>query len=415
MQPKYFIDNNDPDIKLLLETHPELTPDIVFEVVGNEVQLKKQFIQIYSRSKISRLNEYFNLGLLSEYLKYLQKEGEKKSHYQGNDSERLILFSLSFFSGDEKSIKLTGDAKALYDEFLRSVDACNLNFTATTDDSYLGEDNHVTRYAKRLSGLLIKFVESISKTSGINVSNENNRNKILKAHFARYLFIEPAIKLLSEASNTETSSELESSLGSVLVLPSTDPQPDQQLDPQLAEAHITHYFYHDIDRRGFISLVFAVAAYQVLDSITQQLISERSCIMSPDDFFISFEKDNSFGDSRITNRAVRLIPRNLYLKLVIYYLEGNWDIVSEIYGTPKKPFKYTLKNLLIVLSDICDEAFDLDVRPKKRNSSGANRKAVEEYDEEKVMRARLHKIIGGKGSLLSEAKPKPEAQIDTGA
>ena len=40
MQPKYFIDDNDPDIKLLLETHPELTPDIVFEVVGDEVQIK---------------------------------------------------------------------------------------------------------------------------------------------------------------------------------------------------------------------------------------------------------------------------------------------------------------------------------------------------------------------------------------
>ncbi len=409
MQPKYFIDDNDPDIKLLLETHPELTPDIVFEEVGNEVLLKRQFIQIYSRSKTSRLNEFFNLDLLSKYLEYLHVESVKKSRLQGKGPETLVSFSLSLFSGDEGAIKLTGEAKDLHDKFLTEMQSCDSKHKLTTDDSYLGEDNAITKYAETLSGLLIKFVESVSETSGINVSDVDERNKILKSHFARALFIEPALRLLKKIKSKEIYSNLEEGLDFLLVMSDSDEEPNK--------AYITHSIYHDIDRRGFISLVFAVAAYQVLDSVTQQLISERSCIMSPDDFFISFEKDNSFGDSRITNRAVRLIPRNLYLKLVIYYLEGNWDIVSEIYGTPEKPFKYTLKNLLIVLSDICDEAFDLDVRPKKQNSSGTNGKGIEEYDEEIVMRARLHKIIGGKGPLLSEArpKPKPEAPEDTGA
>lgn len=41
MQHKYLINDNDPDIAYVLETHPDLTPDILFEEIDGKFTLRE--------------------------------------------------------------------------------------------------------------------------------------------------------------------------------------------------------------------------------------------------------------------------------------------------------------------------------------------------------------------------------------
>ncbi|WP_265454688.1 hypothetical protein, partial [Aeromonas salmonicida] len=66
MQHKHLIDDNDSDIAYILETHPDLTPDILFEEIDGKFTLRKQSIKNYVYSKFSRMNDLFNLELLSK-------------------------------------------------------------------------------------------------------------------------------------------------------------------------------------------------------------------------------------------------------------------------------------------------------------------------------------------------------------
>lgn len=45
MQHKCLINDNDPDIAYVLETHPDLTPDILFEEIDGKFTLRKQSIK----------------------------------------------------------------------------------------------------------------------------------------------------------------------------------------------------------------------------------------------------------------------------------------------------------------------------------------------------------------------------------
>ncbi|WP_270826527.1 hypothetical protein [Aeromonas sp. Y318-1] len=172
----------------------------------------------------------------------------------------------------------------------------------------------------------------------------------------------------------------------------------------LAKIDVNTSTAYVIDRAGFIGTVFSIAAFQALTEAADEvkLKDRRSWIKSPDAYAILNMRNERFQGTKITNSAVRTITRNLYLKLVIYYLERNWDHVSALYSTPGKPFTYTINNLLLVLISICDDVFvyegatpiDLSSRPKLDN--------LKTRHENRVMRRYLNKIIGKDGPLLSE-------------
>ncbi|MGE6126935.1 hypothetical protein ACLH0G_19795 [Aeromonas rivipollensis] len=121
MQHKCLIDDNDPDIAYVLENHPDYSPDLVFDVTGDKVTLKKQSIKIYSVSETSRLEQYYNLELLSKYLHYLHAESVKKSNVQGKPPKTLISFCLSLFGKTDVRESLTGETKRLYVALLGKV------------------------------------------------------------------------------------------------------------------------------------------------------------------------------------------------------------------------------------------------------------------------------------------------------
>ena len=94
--------------------------------------------------------------------------------------------------------------------------------------------------------------------------------------------------------------------------------------------------------------------------------------------------------------------RNLHIKLVIYYLERNWDHGSALYSTPEKPFAYTIENLLLVLISICDDVFICDGAAPIDLSSRPKLDELETRHEIRVMRRMLNTIIGKDGPLLPE-------------
>ena len=371
MQHKYLINDNDPDIAYVLEAHPHLTPDILFEEKDGKITLKKQSIKIYSSGKTSRLNEFFNLEILSKYIYYLHAECVKKSRVKGKTFDALVAFGWRFFGKDDITESLTGETKRLYAALLKEFETCCSIYNMTTDDTYCGEDNAIKNYATNLSGLLIAFLDEVEIPSNIKIKNNTKKRKVVKAHFARAWLIEPAIKML------------------------------KKIDVDTSDPYI-------IDLVGFICMAFGTAAYYVLSETDKALIDSRSWIKSPDEYFIANLKEEMFHGTKITNRAVRDIPKNLYIKLIVFYLEGNWDVVSELYGTPSSPFPYTIKNLLIVLSDICDDVFTLTDPRHSIAPAIPMGNSNETIDKEIVMRTKLNKIIGKNGPLLSEPKSSNE-------
>lgn len=374
MQHKYLIDDNDPDIAYVLENHPDYSPDLVFDVTGDKVTLKKQSIYIYSASKTSRLEQYYNLELLSKYLHYLHAESVKKTNVQAKTLENLISFCLSLFGKTDVRESLTGETKRLYVALLDEFEKCDQVYKPTTDAYYYPEHNELTEYATNLSTLLISFLDRVDIPSYIKIKSDQTKRMKIKAHFARGLFIEHAIRVLAKIDvNTSTA--------------------------------------YAIDKAGFIGTVFSIAAFQVLTKIADvgKLQDHRSRIKSPDAYAISNMRNERFQGTKKPNSAVRTITRNLYIKLVIYYLERNWEHVSALYSTPGKPFTYTINNLLLVLISICDDVFvyegatpiDLSSRPKLDN--------LKTRHENRVMRRNLNKIIGKNGPLLSEPKNNENA------
>jgi len=113
-------------------------------------------------------------------------------------------------------------------------------------------------------------------------------------------------------------------------------------------------------------------------------------------------RNERFHGTKIPNSAVRTITRNLYIKLVIYYLERNWDHVSALYSTPGKPFTYTINNLLLVLISICDDVFTCHGAPLIDPSTRPKLESLATKHEKRVMLRTLNKIIGKDGPLLSE-------------
>lgn len=373
MQSKYLIDDNDLDIQQVLEAHPDYTPDIVFDVTDDKITLKKQSIKIYSESKTSRLEQYYNLELLSKYLHYLHAESVKKTNVQGKTPETLIAFSLSLFGKAEVTESLTGETKRLYVALLDELEKCNSIYGSITNASYYSEHNEITVYATNLSTLLIAFLDEVEVPTNIKIKNDKTKLNKIKAHFARGLFIEHAIRELAKIDvNTSTS--------------------------------------YTIDRAGFIGTVFSIAAFQVLTERDkeQEVEDFRSWTKSPDAYFISNMKNEGFQGTKITNSAVRNIPKYLYLKLVIFYLERNWDHVSALYSTPEKPFAYTIENLLLVLISICDDVFTCHGVPIDP-SSRPKLDSLATQHENRVMRRILNKIIGKDGPLLSEPKSNENA------
>lgn len=239
------------------------------------------------------------------------------------------------------------------------------------DSSFYGEDNAIKEYAKNLSDSLVAFLDEVEIPLNIKIKDDVKKRKVVKAHFARGWLVEPAIKMLMTIDNDTSNQYL-------------------------------------IDLVGFMCMAFGTAAFYVLSEAENELIDSRSWIKSPDEFFISNLKEEMFHGSKITNRAVRDIQKNLYIKLIVFYLERNWDVVSDLYGTASSPYQYTIKNLLIVLSDIFDDVFTLTV-PRHNNAPEIPiGHSIETIDEEIVMRARLNKIIGKKGPLLPEPKSSNE-------
>lgn len=362
MQHKCLIDDNDPDISYVLENHPDYSPDLVFDVTGDKVTLKKQSIKIYDASKTSRLEQYYNLELLSKYLHYLHAESVKKSNVQGETPKTLISFCLSLFGETDVRESLTGETKRLYVALLDEFEKCDQIYKSTMDAYYYPEDNELTEYATNLSTLLISFLDRVDIPSYIKV----NRMKI-KAHFARGLFIEHAIRVLAKIDvNTSTA--------------------------------------YAIDKAGFIGTVFSIAAFQVLAKIVDEGEQEdhRSWIKSPDAYAILNMKNARFQGTTITNSAVRKLTRNLYIKLVIYYLERNWDHVSALYSTPGKPFTYTINNLLLILISICDDVFTCNSKTPIDPSTGPKLDSLTTRHEKRVMLRTLNTIIGKYGPLLPE-------------
>lgn len=360
MQHKYLIDNNDPDIAYVLENHPDYSPDLVFDVTGDKVTLKKQSIKIYSVSETSRLEQYYNLELLSKYLLYLHDESVKKSNVQGETPKTLISFCLSLFGETDVRESLTGETKRLYVALLDEFEKCDQIYKSTMDAYYYPEDNELTEYATNLSTLLISFLDRIDIPSYIKV----NRMKI-KAHFARGLFIEHAIRVLAK------------------------------IDVNTSTAYV-------IDKAGFIGTVFSIAAFQVLTETDKKLKDHRSWIKSPDAYAILNMKNARFQGKTTTNSAVRKLTRNLYIKLVIYYLERNWNHVSALYSTPGNPFTYTINNLLLILISICDDVFTCNNKAPIDPSTRPELESLATKHEKRVMLRTLNKIIGKDGPLLPE-------------
>ena len=365
MQHKYLINDNDPDIAYVLENHPDYSPDLVFDVTGDKVTLKKQSIKIYSVSETSRLEQYYNLELLSKYLHYLHAESVKKSNVQGKTPETLITFSLSLFGKAEVTESLTGETKQLYVALLDELEKCNSIYGSITNASYYSEYNDITVYATNLSTLLIAFLDELEVPTNIKIKNDKTKRNKIKAHFARGLFIEHAIRVLAK------------------------------IDVNTSTAYI-------IDRAGFIGTVFSIAAFQVLTETDKELKDHRSWIKSPDAYAILNMKNERFQGTKTTNSSVRTITRNLYIKLVIYYLERNWDHVSALYSTPEKPFAYTIENLLLVLISICDDVFTCNSKTPIDPSTRPKLESLATKHEKRVMLRTLNKIIGKDGPLLPE-------------
>lgn len=365
MQHKYLINDNDPDIVYVLENHPDYSPDLVFDFTGDKVTLKKQSIHIYSVSETSRLEQYYNLELLSKYLHYLHAESVKKSNVQGKTLETLISFSLSLFGKTDVREDLTGETKRLYVSLLDEFEKCDHIYKSITDISYYSEHNELTEYATKLSTLLISFLDRVDIPAYIKIESDKTKRKKIKAHFARGLFIEHAIRELAK------------------------------IDINTSTAYV-------IDRAGFIGTVFSIAAFQVLTETDKELEDHRSWIKSPDAYAILNMKNERFQGTTITNSAVRTITRNLYIKLVIYYLERNWDHVSALYSTPEKSFEYTIENLLLVLISICDDVFTCNSKTPIDPSTRPKLDSLATKHEKRVMLRTLNKIIGKDGPLLSE-------------
>lgn len=149
-------------------------------------------------------------------------------------------------------------------------------------------------------------------------------------------------------------------------------------------------------------MAFGTAAFFVLSKTDETLSDRRSKIKSPDEYSITNQRKSEFQGTTTTDLAVRKLTRNLYLKLVIYYLERNWDQVSALYSTPEKPFAYTIENLLLVLISICDDVFICDGATPIDLSSRPKLDDLETRHENIVMRHLLNKIIGKNGPLLPE-------------
>lgn len=365
MQHKCLIDDNDPDIAYVLENHPDYSPDLVFDVTGDKVTLKKQSIKIYSVSETSRLEQYYNLELLSKYLHYLHDESVKKSNVQGETPKTLISFCLSLFGETDVRESLTGETKRLYVALLDEFEKCDQIYKSTMDAYYYPEDNELTEYATNLSTLLISFLDRVDIPSYIKIKSDKTKRKKIKAHFARGLFIEHAIRVLAK------------------------------IDVNTSTAYV-------IDRAGFIGTVFSIAAFQVLTETDKELKDHRSWIKSPDAYAILNMKNARFQGTTTTNSSVRTIMRNLHIKLVIYYLERNWDHVSALYSTPEKPFAYTIENLLLVLISICDDVFTCNSETPIDPSTRPKLESLATKHEKRVMLRTLNKIIGKYGPLLSE-------------
>lgn len=109
MQHKHLIDDNDSDIAYILETHPDLTPDILFEEIDGKFTLRKQSIKNYVYSKFSRMNDLFNLELLSKYIYYLHAECVKKSKVQGKVYDALVAFGWRFIGEKDITENLSGE------------------------------------------------------------------------------------------------------------------------------------------------------------------------------------------------------------------------------------------------------------------------------------------------------------------
>lgn len=157
-----------------------------------------------------------------------------------------------------------------------------------------------------------------------------------------------------------------------------------------------------IDLVGFMCMAFGTAAFFVLSKTDETLSDRRSKIKSPDEYSITNQRKSEFQGTTITDLAVRKLARNLYIKLVIYYLERNWVHVSALYSTPEKPFAYTIENLLLVLISICDDVFICDGAAPIDLSSRPKLDELETRHEIRVMRRMLNTIIGKDGPLLPE-------------
>ncbi|HDX8364685.1 TPA: hypothetical protein RQN02_004028, partial [Aeromonas veronii] len=312
------------------------------------------------------------LEVLSKYIYYLHAECIKKSRVQGKVYDALVEFGWHFLGEADVTESLTGETKRRYTALLKEFKACGSIYSMTNNDSsFYGEDNAIKEYAKNLSDSLVAFLDEVEIPLNIKIKDDVKKRKVVKAHFARGWLVEPAIKMLMTIDNDTSNQYL-------------------------------------IDLVGFMCMAFGTAAFYVLSEAENELIDSRSWIKSPDEFFISNLKEEMFHGSKITNRAVRDIQKNLYIKLIVFYLERNWDVVSDLYGTASSPYQYTIKNLLIVLSDIFDDVFTLTV-PRHNNAPEIPiGHSIETIDEEIVMRARLNKIIGKKGPLLPEPKSSNE-------
>lgn len=366
MQHKCLINDNDPDIAYVLETHPDLTPDILFEEIDGKFTLRKQSIKKYIYSEFSRMNDFFNLELLSKYIYYLHAERIKKSKVQGKVYDALVAFGWRFTGEEDITENLSGEVKQLYSALQIEFEKCGSIYSETTDNSsFYGEDNAIKEYATKLSNSMIAFLDKVDIPSNINIKNNTKKRNIIKAHFARAWLVEPAIRMLKKI-DKDTS------------------------DPYL------------IDLVGFMCMAFGTAAFFVLSGKNDTLSDRRSKIKSPDKYSITNQRKSEFQGTKITDLAVRKLTRNLYLKLVIYYLERNWDHVSALYSTPDKPFSYTIENLLLVLISICDDAFIYDGATPIDLSSRTKLDDLETRHENIVMRHLLNKIIGKDGPLLPE-------------
>lgn len=366
MQHKYLINDNDPDIAYVLETHPDLTPDILFEEIDGKFTLRKQSIKKYIYSEFSRMNDFFNLELLSKYIYYLHAECIKKSKVQGKVYDALVAFGWRFIGEEDITENLSGEVKQLYSALQIEFEKCGSIYSETTDDSsFYGEDNAIKEYATKLSDSMIAFLDKVDIPSNINIKNNTKKRNIIKAHFARAWLVEPAIKML------------------------------KKIDKDTSEPYL-------IDLVGFMCMVFGTAAFFVLSKKNDTLSDRRSKIKSPDEYSITNQRKSEFQGTTITDLAVRKLARNLYIKLVIYYLERNWVHVSALYSTPEKPFAYTIENLLLVLISICDDVFICDGAAPIDLSSRPKLDELETRHEIRVMRRMLNTIIGKDGPLLPE-------------